>query len=74
MGAYQKVRPVPFGEYVPLRPLLGWMTAHTKAAAEDRRRGNAQQVLNAGTLTIGPLISVEATFSDPPRQAVQLGA
>ncbi len=74
VGAYRKVRLVPFGEYVPLRPLLGWVTAHTKAAAEDRRRGGAQEVLHAGSLTIGPLISFEATFSDLPRRAVQLGA
>jgi apolipoprotein N-acyltransferase len=74
VGAYQKVRLVPFGEYVPLRPLLGWVTAHTKAAVEDRRRGGAQEVLHVGSITIGPLISFEAIFSDLPRRAVQLGA
>ncbi len=74
LGSYQKVRLVPFGEYVPLRPLLGWATRHTKAAAEDRRRGGEQVVLHAGPLVIGPLISYEATFSDLPRRAVQLGA
>jgi apolipoprotein N-acyltransferase len=73
-GAYQKVRLVPFGEYVPLRPLLGWITRYTKAAAQDRRRGSGQVVLRAGSLVIGPLISFEATFSDLPRREVQLGA
>jgi apolipoprotein N-acyltransferase len=73
-GAYAKTRLVPFGEYVPLRPLLGWATRHTKAAAEDRRRGSGQVVLLTGGLAIGPLISFEATFSDLPRHEVQLGA
>jgi len=59
---------------VPLRPLLGPITRHTKAAAEDRRRGSGPVVLHAGTLAIGPLISYEATFSDLARRAVRLGA
>ena len=85
-GAYSKTRLVPFGEYVPLRRLLGWATRHTKAAAEDRRRGSEQVVLHTGRLAgsdpegrteglaIGPLISFEATFSDLPRREVQRGA
>ncbi len=64
LGAYRKVRLVPFGEYVPLRPLLGWITRHTKAAAQDRRRGSHPGVLHAGSLTLGPLVSYEANFSD----------
>jgi apolipoprotein N-acyltransferase len=59
---------------VPLRPLLGWITRHTKAAAQDRRRGSHPAVLHAGSLALGPLISFEATFSDLPRREVQLGA
>ena len=73
-GSYSKTRLVPFGEYVPLRPLIGWATLHTKAAAEDRRRGDGPVVLNAGSLAVGPLISFETTFSDLARREVQLGA
>ena len=73
-GSYSKTRLVPFGEYVPLRPLIGWATRHTKAAAEDRRRGDGPVVLNAGSLAVGPLISFETTFSDLARREVQLGA
>jgi apolipoprotein N-acyltransferase len=73
-STYRKTRLVPFGEYVPLRPLLGWLTRHTKAAGQDRGRGSGPAVLHAGSLAIGPLISFEAVFPDLPRREVQRGA
>jgi apolipoprotein N-acyltransferase len=77
LGSYQKTRLVPFGEYVPLRPLFGWIARHSKAADEDRQRGNGPVLLHVGTrgiLDIGPLISYETTFSDLARREAQLGA
>ncbi|KZS57595.1 apolipoprotein N-acyltransferase [Mycobacterium ostraviense] len=74
LGSYHKTRLVPFGEYVPLRPLVGWVTRHSKAAAEDRKRGPRPVVLSAGGLDIGPLISYETTFSDLARREALLGA
>jgi apolipoprotein N-acyltransferase len=74
LGSYQKTRLVPFGEYVPLRPLFGWITRHSRAAAEDRQRGSGPVVLRVGALSIGPLVSYETLFSDLARREAQLGA
>lgn len=74
LGSYQKVRLVPFGETVPLRPVLEPITRHTKAAVEDRRHGAGPAVLHTDGLTIGPLISFETTFPDLTRRQVLLGA
>ncbi|MFD8723150.1 apolipoprotein N-acyltransferase [Streptomyces sp. NPDC059629] len=72
---YDKMRLVPFGEYIPARSLLGWATSVGKAAGEDRRRGTEQVVMNVGHgLLAGPMICFETAFPDMSRHLAQDGA
>ncbi|MEU7419255.1 apolipoprotein N-acyltransferase [Streptomyces antibioticus] len=72
---YDKMRLVPFGEYVPARSLLGWATSVGKAAGEDRRRGTEQVVMHAGPgLRIGPMVCFETAFPDMSRHLTEDGA
>ncbi|MEU9156853.1 apolipoprotein N-acyltransferase [Streptomyces sp. NPDC048417] len=72
---YDKMRLVPFGEYIPARSLLGWATSVGKAAGEDRRRGTEQVVMNVGHgLRIGPMVCFETAFPDMSRHLAQDGA
>ncbi|MFJ3234115.1 apolipoprotein N-acyltransferase [Streptomyces sp. NPDC086787] len=72
---YDKMRLVPFGEYIPARSLLGWATSVGKAAGEDRRRGTGQVVMNAGHgLSVGPMVCFETAFPDMSRHLAEDGA
>jgi len=77
---YDKLRLVPFGEYIPLRGLLGWIAGPTEAAAEDRRRGGAPVLIDVGGepgspgLQIGPLVCFESSFPDMSRDLADRGA
>ena len=74
VATYDKMRLVPFGEYIPVRPLLGWLTAFTKAAATDRVRGTHLVVMHSGDTRFATLICFESAFPDLSRAAARRGA
>ncbi|MFC8228398.1 apolipoprotein N-acyltransferase [Streptomyces sp. NPDC057287] len=72
---YDKMRLVPFGEYVPARALLGWATSVGKAAGEDRLRGSSPVVMDLPDgLRVGPLVCFESAFPDMSRHLAKDGA
>ncbi|MER3521624.1 MAG: apolipoprotein N-acyltransferase [Acidimicrobiia bacterium] len=73
---YDKRRLVPFGEYVPARPLMGWVSWFTDAAREDRGRGQHDVVmqLSKAGVSVAPLICFESAFPDMSRSLAQKGS
>ncbi|MFD7709118.1 apolipoprotein N-acyltransferase [Streptomyces sp. NPDC059785] len=72
---YDKMRLVPFGEYIPARSLLGWVTSVGRAAGEDRRRGSKQVIMRVGDgPRVGPMVCFESAFPDMSRRLAADGA
>jgi apolipoprotein N-acyltransferase len=78
-GIYVKTRLVPFGEYIPFRQELGWLTKISKAASSNMTPGTGAHLLEATDragrpLPIGVLICFESAFPDMSRVDTDLGA
>jgi len=78
-GIYIKTRLVPFGEYIPFRQQLGWLTKISKAAGSNMTPGTGAHLLQATDrqgrpLPIGVLICFESAFPDMSRVETDQGA
>jgi apolipoprotein N-acyltransferase len=73
VARYEKVRRVPFGEYVPARWLVGRL-ADLSRVPRDAQPGRGPGLLVTPAGRLGTLISYEGFFADRARAAVQAGA
>jgi apolipoprotein N-acyltransferase len=72
IGHYDKIRLVPFGEYVPLRKMLFF--AHKLVRAVGEFEFGAKDTPLAGRFRYGPAICYEVVFPQIPRTQVVHGA
>lgn len=75
---YAKRRLVPFGEFVPLRPLLGWLNKFVPIGEGDFAPGEDSSPLlvpiRERVEVLGPLICYEDIFPDLARRSALAGA
>jgi apolipoprotein N-acyltransferase len=70
---YVKRQPVPFGEYVPFRPLLARFISRFDRVPRDFAPGDGPGVLQLGPARIGDVICFEIAYDGIVRDAVVAG-
>jgi apolipoprotein N-acyltransferase len=73
IGEYRKRHPVPFGEYIPARPLFDWIPALSQVP-RDMIRGDSTGLFNLRPGRVGTVISFEGAFARYGREAAGAGA
>jgi len=74
VGRYNKQRPVPFGEYLPIRPLLYPILKGIDLFAEDYHSDPSGNIIDLGIAKVGVVICFESTFPALVRSRVKKGA
>ncbi|MCI0544674.1 MAG: apolipoprotein N-acyltransferase [Actinobacteria bacterium] len=74
VGEYQKQHPVPFGEYIPLRPFFTSWISELERVPRDMIPGEGPVLFDTGGYVLGSVISFEGGFSRYPREHARLGA
>lgn len=73
VGEYRKQQGVPFGEYIPFRPLFDWIPDLAQVP-RDMVPGDGPVVFDLPQFMLGSVISFEGSFSRYARQHVVAGA
>lgn len=74
---YAKRELVPFGEYVPLRPVLGWIGKFVPVGGDTQRGTDASPIpvpVGSRRVAVGVLICYEDIFPHLARESTQAGA
>ena len=72
LESYQKIKRVPFGEYIPFAELISFL--HPVATSEGFVAGISANPLSVGWAKVGPLICYEDIFPEMARTMVRHGA
>jgi apolipoprotein N-acyltransferase len=73
VGEYRKQQGVPFGEYIPFRPLFDWIPDLSQVP-RDMVPGDGPVVFELPGFGLGSVISFEGSFARYARQHVRAGA